>query len=432
MIKLKPNPEAIFNCPECEATHAIINKIIIESVYPMADCRCTNCGYEFYQSYPVGHASLNVFSIGKLNGKFYQGKNEHTWLSESFIHSQKNSKKNAVPVRKIIYKQYKKVVILNTLDSLYGHVLLKLYNAFRHIEGEPDIGLIIIAPKIFEWLIPAGCAEAWLVDLKLSELINSHEGLEKFISLQFDRFDEIYLSKAYSHPMITDEQTEQLTRIAPFNLTEYKTNNPTVTFVLREDRFWFASIFDYWLYRLCRKLNWLTWGNKILAKRQVNIVRKVITEIKKRFASIEFYVVGLGNQASFEGYAIDERTTKMDALVEARWCKIYSKSHVVIGVHGSNMLLPTALAAGCVEILPEDRYGNMVQDITVRYSDRRQLFFYRFVNQYTHSRSVANMAEAIIRDYSLYKENMCANDSHVMGYFNDQSNEAAMMPVMDK
>jgi hypothetical protein len=82
---------------------------------------------------------------------------------------------------------------------------------------------------------------------------------------------------------------------------------------------------------------------------------------------------------------------------------------VVIGIHGSNMLLPTALAAGCVEILPEDRYGNMVQDISVRYTNRQQLFFYRFADQYSSPQSIANKAIAIIKDYSLFKKNMTTN-----------------------
>ena len=94
-------------------------------------------------------------------------------------------------------------------------------------------------------------------------------------------------------------------------------------------------------------------------------------------------------------------------MIETAWCNVYSRSHVVIGIHGSNMLLPTALAAGCVEILPTERYGNMVQDIAVRYRDRRQLFLYRFADQYTSPRSVAAKALAIIEHYDRYYKNMC-------------------------
>jgi hypothetical protein len=73
------------------------------------------------------------------------------------------------------------------------------------------------------------------------------------------------------------------------------------------------------------------------------------------------------------------------------------------------MLLPTAFAAGCVEILPLDRFGNMVQDISVRYNDRKQLFFYRFADEYASPKSVAAKAVAIITDFKEYNTNMCKN-----------------------
>jgi hypothetical protein len=73
------------------------------------------------------------------------------------------------------------------------------------------------------------------------------------------------------------------------------------------------------------------------------------------------------------------------------------------------MLLPTALAAGCVEILPDERHPNLVQDISVRYNDRKQLFFYRFADEHATTKSVADKAIAIIRDFADFDRNMCRN-----------------------
>ena len=63
----------------------------------------------------------------------------------------RNMKDKQVEIRKIVYKECENVIILNTLDYLYGHVLLKLYNALHHIDNHKDAGLIIIIPKMFEW-----------------------------------------------------------------------------------------------------------------------------------------------------------------------------------------------------------------------------------------------------------------------------------------
>jgi len=73
------------------------------------------------------------------------------------------------------------------------------------------------------------------------------------------------------------------------------------------------------------------------------------------------------------------------------------------------MLFPTAHAAGCVEILPEDRYGNIIQDISVRYADRKQLYFYRFADQYSGPKTVANKAISIIENFDVFDKNMCRN-----------------------
>src|SRR5690606_28596791 len=98
-------------------------------------------------------------------------------------------------------------------------------------------------------------------------------------------------------------------------------------------------------------------------------------------------------------WASDKRTTKMNAEIERDWCRLYAQSHVVIGVHGSNMLLPTAHAAGCVEVLMEERDRNVVQDLSVRYNDRRQLFFYCFVDQYAAQSSDAVKVGGMYRQF---------------------------------
>ncbi len=409
MVRLKPNPDNFFTCPECRSEQPFVNEIKVVSINILADCTCANCGFEFHQVLPVGHTVDYPLSIGSENGKLYQPGENHNWLSQSLLKAHKGSRKDTVRIEKIIFKKYEKVVILNTLDSLYGHVLLKLYNAFYHLDHQKDIGLILIIPKIFKWLIPKGCAEAWIVDLKLSELIFDYESIQKFVSNEFERFQDIFLSKAYSHPNFSTVDIARLTGVQPFNLKDFSNQKPTITFILREDRWWFKSNAHYLFYRVCRKLKVLSWGSRILSGQQNRLIKRTIKLIRKELPIVDFNVIGLGKTGSFAGYAMDERQWNVNALVEMTWCKTYAQSHVVIGVHGSNMLLPSALAAGCVEILPDDRYGNMVQDLSVRYTDRLQLFFYRFVDQFANPKSVGSKAIAIIRDYSLYHKNMCSN-----------------------
>jgi hypothetical protein len=409
MIELKPKIENYFVCPECRSELPAINDILIQSVHAMADCTCNKCNLGFYQIFPIGHNVEDQLSIRKINKKFYRSSGTESWLFDSLVKAHEGIRKEDVKIEKIVFKDYEDVVILNTLDYLYGHVLLKLYNSLHHLDHQKNIGLILIIPKMFEWLIPIGCAEAWVVDLKLSELAYNYESIQKFVSQQFNRFNAIYLSRAYSHPDFTTIDITRLTGIRPFDLAAFKERKPTITFILREDRWWFTSIADYWFYRICRKLKVLSWGGRILTLRQNRLIKRTIKDIIKKLSQADFYIAGLGSTGDFSGYAVDERETKIDTCVETAWCEIYAKSHVVVGVHGSNMLLPTAFAAGCVEILPQERYGNMVQDISVRYNDRRQLFFYRFADQYSSARSVAAKVVAMVNHYDTYHKNMCRN-----------------------
>ena len=101
----------------------------------------------------------------------------------------------------------------------------------------------------------------------------------------------------------------------------------------------------------------------------------------------------------------DLRTTTINKDVELAWCRSYAKSQIVIGVHGSNMLLPTAFAAGCIEVLPHDRYGNIVQDVAVRYNDVMQLFLYRFVDEFASPTEVARHARSMFQDFVVYHRN---------------------------
>jgi hypothetical protein len=409
MIQLKPKIENKFLCPECGSDAPMIRDVVIQTLHVMAACVCGGCGFEFSQAFPVGHQADDLLSFCNTTGKYYKEERTESWLLDSLVKARTGIRKDDVQIERIVFRHCERVVILNTLDYLYGHVLLKLYNAFYHLDNQPQFGLILIIPKMFQWLIPAGCAEAWIVDLKLSELAFHHESIEHFVAHQFERFETIYVSKAYSHPDVAAVDIARLTKVQPFDLAGFSTRKPVVTFVLREDRWWFHSRLDYCFYRVCRKLGILGWGSRVLSDRQNQLIRRTMRKIRKRLPDVDFHVVGVGRRGSFRGYATDRRAIRVDDAVEFEWCGVYAKSHVIIGVHGSNMLLPTALAAGCVEVLPEERYGNMVQDVSVRYADRRQLFFYRFADQYARPGSVAGKAVGMITHYDSFYRNMCVN-----------------------
>src|SRR6478736_9368000 len=137
MLQLKPYPDNSFVCPKCGAERTQINQFRFESINIFADCSCNKCRFEFYQVLPVGHTVNYRISIGKKSGKIYKPYGCPEWLSLSLAKSHQERRDTEVIIEKNIFKQCDNVVILYTLDSLYGHVLLKLYNAFYHIDHQP-------------------------------------------------------------------------------------------------------------------------------------------------------------------------------------------------------------------------------------------------------------------------------------------------------
>lgn len=409
MIQLKPEPYNQFVCPRCASEKPVVLDVLFTGMHTAADCECQTCHLKFYHALPVSHTVDYPVAIEKESRVIHHDSGGIHWYTELLTKALRDLKQDPVVIRKKVFKEYKQVVVLNTLDFLYGHTLLKLYNAQHHIDHNPDLGLVLIIPKAFEWLVPEGCAEVWIVELKMSQLANSYDAIQKFVSEEFKRFDTVFLSYAYSHPELNAIDMKRFTGIAPFNLEEFTRKKTCITFVLREDRWWFTSKLDYWLYRVGRKTKQLSWVGKILTRRQNSLAKRTMKQIGKDIPAVEFYVAGLGGTGNFQGYASDKRSTRIDESVEKMWCELYAQSHIVIGAHGSNMLLPTAFAAACVEILPEDRYGNIVQDIAVRYTDRQQLFMYRFADQYARPASVASKAVSILKYFEAYTNNMCRN-----------------------
>jgi hypothetical protein len=409
MIKLKPTLHPDFNCPFCGSESISLLAIRIPGMSSLADCRCEVCSQEFYIVLPVGHTSDQTMAIDKETGKIFKGRKNPEWLNNIIQSTVNTLKKESVTIRKEVFIKTNRVIILNALDYIYGHALLKLLNANYHLDHHQEFGLIVIIPSTLEWMIPKGCAEAWVVNLKLGDLAYSYEAIQEFISQESNRFDEIYLSKAYSHPDQTTIDIKRFTGIAPFDLYHFSATTPHITFIVREDRWWYDSKLSYWFYRFCRWAGKLSWGGRILAFDQNRLIKNTIEKIKAALPDAKISIAGFGKTGDFDKSINDKRSTHANAELEKEWCRLYAQSHVVVGVHGSNMLLPTAFAAGCVEILPEGRYGNIVQDLFVRYADRRQLFMYRIDDQYTTPEKLARKITSIILEFDRFQKNMVKN-----------------------
>ena len=404
MIELKPNTYNNFKCPECTADIIEIKEVILQGIHILAECKCSKCGLEFFNDLPIGHGFLYPQIIGKNNLKLYSLDNAN-FFSQPLINSIASKSKLNVEIIKKTYFHKDEVIILNCIDYLYGHVLLKLFNSQYYLDNFKDFGLIIIIPKGFEWLIPDGISELWVVNINLKDTLNWYTQLENFFKNEIQNHKRVLLSAAFSHPDFTKIDISKFTKIKKFEIDNFKNRALNITFIIRQDRIWTIPMYGY-IFRRLEKFKFVKYYNKLNLLIQNRLITLLCKEIKKEFPSIIFNVVGFGLFGKFNNTINDNRVEVINEIIEKEWCKIYSKSHLVIGVHGSNMIIPTALSAGFIEILPDDRLGNILQDIGSPLVKRELLFLCRFVSEFAKPEYIAKIVVSIIKNFESFQNTM--------------------------
>lgn len=409
LVPIKPEVLSGQGCPVCGSDAVLVKKVVFPGIHIMSEARCNGCNTEFLQDLPVGFAVDHAMAIDTRNGQLIKSDPRLDWIQVPLLSGFARPVDMDIAIERIVYRIHKDVIVLNTLDFLYGHVLLKLYNAAHYLQRYPDVGLIVIVPRMFQWLVPKGVAEAWVVDLRLGHMQGWYNGIDRFVQEQLPRYSTVQLARGYAHPVFASIDVHAFTGVAPFPIEEFSTRPAHITFVAREDRLWFADPLSKFMGRIINKLGLKKSLGRWHVKAQDRLIRRSMRLIRRSMPDVRFTVVGLAEGGGLSDLATDLRTKRMDDAVERSWAEAYAASQIVVGVHGSNMLLPTAHAAGCIEILPYDRYGNIVQDISVRRHDRMQLFLYRFVDEFATPACIARQAVAMFREFDNYYRNNVIN-----------------------
>ena len=400
LVPVKPGLFNDFLCPACGAERPAACGTVWPGIHILGSYRCHTCKLEFIRDLPVGFAVDHPMAIAQDTGQLYNPTKGDAWIHEPLLKAFHDPYEGEVRIERVVNRKCGQVIILNTLDFLYGHVLLKLFNAVDYMRSYPDKGLVVIVPRMYAWLIPDDVAEAWIVDLKLGEMGAWRTAFDRFVQERMTEYREVELAKGYAHPSLIGIDIEQFTGVKPFALEDFTTAAAHITFVVRQDRLWYRNGLAKFIHRVVRRIGFFP---GLPAWMQDRLVSSTIRRIRRRLPATAFTVVGLGRRRGLPEGVEDLRALRMDLDTELAWCRAYAKSQVVIGVHGSNMILPTAHAAGCVEILPYDRYGNIVQDISVRYEDRMQLFMYRFVDEFASPGYVTHHVCSMFKDFDVYR-----------------------------
>jgi hypothetical protein len=348
-IEIKPRIGHLTACHSC-GTQVNAHEVLWQGIHICGRYRCRRCGAEYVEDLPVGQAVFTPYTV-TADGTLLGDESAKAWFGTPLRDSLKNpSADGSIGFSVEVRRSFRDVVVLNCIDFLYGHCLLKLLNAQAHAE-DGSRGLVIIVPSFLRWMVPGHAAEVWEVDIPPGKAQSYFPELDRRISRELERFDSVHVSLAHSHP--GDVDISKFTGVPRHDLTR---EGYRITFVWRADRIWTGNG------PLVRALR--TVGLRaILMRHQWRKICRLFAKARKSFPNATFTVAGQGREFAFPSWVDDRRTARFDPESEIAACRVYSESRIVIGVHGSNMLLPSAHAGMSIDLMPADRWSNVAQDI---------------------------------------------------------------------
>jgi hypothetical protein len=405
MVRLHPRPDAFHQCPYCHCALKVVGWHI-PGMRTLADLVCHECGKEFYGDMLAGFGLLYPMLLEKGVGKVHDRYGVEYfagWLRDSY--PRRNDVSFTVTVES--FRPLKRPLILNCLDALYGHVVLKLLNAQYYLDHADNYDLLLIVPKFLRWMVPDGVSEVWTVDLPLRQGTAWSDAFARRLAARIAQSEEAWLSVAFPLPHPEDFDISRFTRVLPFNLCEWEArlDRPVVTFVVREDRLWVRE----------QQLNSLRFFGRRLSARvggkhpdlvglQVENFNALAARLRAEVPDCEIAVTGIGRRGTLAPWISDRRELWVSSDTERTWCELYARSHVVIGVHGSNMLLPSAHAGAVVGLVPPDRWGNILQDFLYRPSDMRiASLLYRTLPLSTTVADLSDVVVGLLDNFGLHK-----------------------------
>lgn len=395
MILLHPVPASAHRCPYCN-TKLHVAGWYMPGMRSLAELTCGNCAREFFGDLGAGQALYTPMLMEKAGGAMHGAARAPwfaSWLQSSY--SRRTDTGLKIDIEEM--RPIKQALLLNCLDAMYGHCLLKLLNAQYCLDQYPEYDLIVMVPGILRWLVPEGVAAIWSIDLPLSRGAEWNDWLAKEIGRRVAEFEKCWLSIAISHPHPTSYRIERFTRVVPFALEQWVSRRPTVTFIWRDDRLWSLPAGGG---RWTRLKRFMRRGFISRLEDQQQRMTKFAKALKKQIPDLDLAVAGVAQPGGLPQWITDLRRPKVDAALERTWCERYAASHCVVGVHGSNMLLPSAHAGATVELMPAKHWGNILQEILFRNEDlRTAVFRHRILPIDTDPLSVAAVVGAVISTY---------------------------------
>jgi FkbM family methyltransferase len=336
---LVPTPARAGTCPRC-GTQLDVTRLRLSGWRLVLDGTCEGCGHRYLQDLPSGHGLVYPSTLDLTSGETFDPAGA-TWFSASLRPAWETPDARPVKVDVTINERRNAVVFLSCVDPIYGHALLKLLNVQRELHRD-DVGCVVVIPSALRALVPPGVAEVWTVDEPSRRFGGWLLELEERWARELGRFEHCELSPAYPHPHPSTYDLDALVS----GIEPERPGDPSLVLSLRDDRLWGAD-----------------------ADAQLRNVARLQKLVTASFPASALTAVGVGGEAPLPDGVADLRSRAPGQAEERRWLALMRRADLAVGVHGSNMLLASGLAAATIELIGEERYGNAFQGTLLSESD---------------------------------------------------------------
>jgi hypothetical protein len=405
MIRIHPAIETKIRCNVCNQEFPATS-FHLTGVHVLGSGVCPTCKLdELFMEMPTSAGLIYPTIIRKSDGKRVDDMPFTNWFIESLKKSFANRRNDKIEICKIVNSKEKKekILILNTIDSTYGHSLMNIFNLSYYRKKE-DYHLVLLVQKNLLWLVPDNLDEVWVADISFSKAENWNDYLAIEVNNKLKEYQEGFLCKSLPQSPDDEFQIEEYTRVKPFPLEEWdsRLTKPTITFIWRTDRFWKRSLSRWFDNRISRRLAPSKVQN-LKNKIQFNWILKFAEELRRKAPSVDFAIAGMDSRDhALPAWIQDLRFPAHDDNNARELCKRYAKSHLIIGCNGSSLVLPSCHAGAVMNIVPNEGLAVSVGSFYFRQTSIADTFYrYSLLPAETSIERMVKVAIQILRDRSM-------------------------------
>ena len=412
-VKIYPQIEYLANSPDgfCKAK---ATSWYMVGPWILARCESNSGANPFYTELPWSMGVHSPISIDAESGKIFSAPTQD-WRTDLFRRLWQNRVNKPVEITILRRSPVKNAILINCLYPWWGYAISLLWriNQLNLLElSKAGIGIIAIITPDMQWLLPPEIDEAWIVPVADLHANQWNETLDLKIHDLVATLDSCYIPRLFQPTRATAKQVEAYTGISTFPRNEWidrLAEKPIVTFMYRPDRCWGAHYALLSKFHLSLQLFPVFLRRRILKvidkyqliKQKKNIVCLAIS-LQKIFGDIEFAIAGTSTEISFPEWFIDLRSDNPGVKSNRETALQCSRSHLLISVAGSHMVLPSAFSGGVLCLLPSPDWIDVQTCWMLTTSDPCEAqFLYRTLSVNNSPEEVTQLAASILLNYPI-------------------------------